>query len=534
MWGRDFYTTFPANELADYGTSASLTFELLISASIQTHVSITQGPTKFALDTIIAANTTASVLLPSGVECQSTEVVESNKAIHITADAAVQVVAISSKTMTSDAWVVYPTNILGTSYRPLCFNASVNPMIFGTGLDHPSEFTVTATENNTQVTIAPHTMTMMGSVGPLTYTLNAGDVVQIWGSIIDSSMDLTGSLISSDKPIAVLSGHRRTECPSYYTFTDNSGAIRTSRDFLCEQMPPITAWAKQALVIPLTANEPQTLVRVLSASDNNVISVDGVNIGVIQAGQFVQIDSIGRSLIEGTGPILVGEYLHTASGVNAQADPSLSIADRPPVVGGIHHLTAITNPTGFTFIFSTIIAKKSDVGSIMIDGAPINPAAANPIGATGYSFVRFSLSAGDHIVSSTAPYTASVCGLGQVTSYTYTFPTSLFADPKLSAPTESAVIDRFRIDRIAPNPVNSGNSIQAHVQAPAGTQLQWALYDAAGRNVSGGSTVTHGDGVLSVVLDAQLQNGIYLLRVNAFGPSGTVLHSSAEKIVLAR
>jgi hypothetical protein len=533
LWGSDFYTTFPANDLADYQPDATRMFELFISTSIQTQVTITQASSKFTLDTVLGTNTTTAILLPAGVECQSDEIVERGYAVHITATADVQVVALSHKALTSDAWAVYPTKSLGTTYRPLCFTASVNPLIFGNTNSRPSEFAVIATANNTQITINPKSMTAGGTPVAFNAVLNAGDVMQVMSSVVDSTMDLTGSLITSDKPIAVLSGHRRTECPSSYVVYNNNGIPSTSRDFLCEQMPPVSAWAKQAIVVPQAATGPQTLVRILSASDHNAITIDGVSAGEIQAGEFLQIDSIGQSIISATAPILVGEYMHTANGVNALGDPSLSIADAPPLVGGTHHLISISNPADYTSTFATVVAKDSDFGSIQMNGISIPPKIVNRIGSTGYSFARLTLTASDNIVSSSVPYSASICGEGSVISYAYTFPTALFANAKLAVdPTENT--STFSVDRIAPNPLTAGNALSIGYRAPEGSEIRWSLIDAAGRTVADGVSQAHGADQIAIGLAPTVSNGVYLLRLTALDQSGSVLYSSSEKIAVIR
>jgi len=104
-------------------------------------------------------------------------------------------------------------------------------------------------------------------------TINRGDVYLVQGVASDFSNDLTGSLIESDEPIAVLSGHVRTEMPHDFRSEDDTST--TSRNHLVEQMPPVSAWGDSALVVPYAASSLPDLVRVVSSSDGNTISFGG-------------------------------------------------------------------------------------------------------------------------------------------------------------------------------------------------------------------------------------------------------------------
>jgi len=156
--------------------------------------------------------------------------------------------------------------------------------------------------------------------------------VNLGGVASDFSNDLTGSLIESDEPIAVLSGHVRTEMPHDFRSEDDTST--TSRNHLVEQMPPVSAWGDSALVVPYAASSLPDLVRVVSSSDGNTISVNGAFAATLAAGDFYEITQVSGPLsVQGTSPILVGQFLHTSRynvydtipGQHSDGDPAYAL-----------------------------------------------------------------------------------------------------------------------------------------------------------------------------------------------------------------
>ena len=111
-------------------------------------------------------------------------------------------------------------------------------------------FTVIAAYDNTKVTITPTAMTMGGHIGvnqgpgatgkpvPYTVTLARGQsyMVASRSAFKEGDDDISASVISADKPVAVFAGHGNANVG------DGTSFSLDSRDFMIEQMIPFEFW----------------------------------------------------------------------------------------------------------------------------------------------------------------------------------------------------------------------------------------------------------------------------------------------------
>lgn len=125
-----------------------------------------------------------------------------NKAIHVESVAPIVVYGMNRTSFTSDGMLILPTNGLGKEY--LVASAAE----IGTTQRLPSEFVIVSPYDETDVLITlPSDQKLpnySGSKGPFNISMNKGDV---FGALSDVTLaDLTGTLIQSSKPVAVMSG----------------------------------------------------------------------------------------------------------------------------------------------------------------------------------------------------------------------------------------------------------------------------------------------------------------------------------------
>ncbi|MFN3781968.1 MAG: IgGFc-binding protein, partial [Candidatus Kapaibacteriota bacterium] len=165
---------------------------------------------------------------------------------HITTDKNVNVYAHSQGNKSSDAFLVIPTPSLGKEYIVLAYKSDGN--FTSTNGRTPSEFAIVAIEDNTNIDIIPSVPTYVNEDLRQNVTLNKGEVYLLQAKITRENplADLTGTIINANKPIAVFAGHQRATLP----VEDFSGPASASRDFLCEQLPPIQVWGRSAFIVP--------------------------------------------------------------------------------------------------------------------------------------------------------------------------------------------------------------------------------------------------------------------------------------------
>ena len=125
--------------------------------------------------------------------------------MHITSNVDVSVYGLNQAQFTSDAFMVLPTDALGTDYVVMSYPSSGS---VGQGTTTPSQFVITATANGTRVVITPTVPTVRNGMAVQEVVLNQGDsyLVQADTRILQRG-DLTGTFVTSDKPIAIFAGH---------------------------------------------------------------------------------------------------------------------------------------------------------------------------------------------------------------------------------------------------------------------------------------------------------------------------------------
>ena len=113
---------------------------------------------------------------------------------------------------TTDASLGLPTGILGTEYLTLGYTNEDD----GAG----SEFALVATQGSTTVTIVPADTIGSHSAGaPYTVSLSQGQTYQLQDSAAGGN--LSGSIITANKPVAVFAGHLCAYIPVGYDYCDH-------------------------------------------------------------------------------------------------------------------------------------------------------------------------------------------------------------------------------------------------------------------------------------------------------------------------
>ena len=134
-----------------------------------------------------------------------------------------------------------------------------------------SRFLIVACEDNTAVIIRPtQRIEAMADLinSPVSMLISAGESVTLTMNHLNtaqfnSDLDLTGTIIESDKPISVFVGHECGQVP----------AGQTACDHLVEQIPPDATWGTQFFTVPLDVRESGERYRIGTVTDNNQVTV---------------------------------------------------------------------------------------------------------------------------------------------------------------------------------------------------------------------------------------------------------------------
>ena len=182
-----------------------------------------------------------------------------------------------------------------------------------------------------------------------TFTLNEFQTLLVQGQT--SSLDLTGSKISSNKPLTVVTGHQCGNIPSATTYCEN----------LMEQIPPTIEWGKQFMLSPYKTRSGQYYMIVASEASTTIKHncANGLTtLTLSSAGSFTTIQTAGGKYcyVDTNNPVLVTQMSPSYSFDNI-GDPAISVV--PP-------LERYTKATSFflpqlndiTAAYLNIVSKK--------------------------------------------------------------------------------------------------------------------------------------------------------------------------------
>lgn len=315
---------------------------------------------------------------------------------------------------TNDASLLFPTNAWRYEYYATTWQQTAN--------QSPTLLAVTAYQDNTMVTITAKTTTTAEGGAPAfvagvpqTVMLSSGDVLEI-GSIA-AAADLTGSHITSDKPVQVIAGHYCANVPDGFGYCDH----------LEESMFPVDALSNRYIInapaVTTIPNGKENMVRIVATQAGTTLSYDPPQAGapttIANAGDFAEIPRQAASyMITANHKVLVAQIMEGSTAGGGTGDPAMALAVPVEQFRSNYLFHAPTNyETNYVDITAPVGA------TVMLDGAPITNFVE--IGGSGFALARVTPlgngpgNDGNHSISGSVPFGITVYGYGQDTSYWY-------------------------------------------------------------------------------------------------------------------
>lgn len=258
-------------------------------------------------------------------------------------------------------------------------------------------------------------------------TLDQGEtylVRDLRGATFGFAPDLTGSVVTSDQPVAVFGGSRASFIPSTFFAADH----------LVEQLPPTNTWGREFVTLPLeTGTSIGDRFRFLAQTDGTEVNINGELVATLGRGEFHETTLTEPAHIQSNGSILVAQYAHSqnfyrqANGGDPEfsGDPLMIVV--PPLEQFLSSYTvstpaeeSIPEPERFDRNFINVLAPTGSVGQIELDGVPIDVDRFTPIGDSGFSGAQVPVALGSYELASPLPFGTFVYGFGTFDSYGYT------------------------------------------------------------------------------------------------------------------
>jgi hypothetical protein len=195
-----------------------------------------------------------------------------NSAIHITSDSSITILVLLFYPYVSDATTLIPSDKLGNEYHITSYETV--PYDFPMGR-FPSNAIITATQDSTIVkirlggnkrtSITLYDSTRYFSPDSFYVNLNKGDVFYLQTDNKDTVQDLSGSIITSNHPVAVISGSMCANVP-----------IREGTcNCIFEMDAPTKYWGKEFLIPTFANRKFNGIVRIYAQEPDTKIYRDG-------------------------------------------------------------------------------------------------------------------------------------------------------------------------------------------------------------------------------------------------------------------
>ena len=249
-----------------------------------------------------------------------------------------------------------------------------------------SGFNIVATEDNTNITITP-TQNIIGHLAgaPFTITLNRGQTYYGEASGTNANQHLGGTSIISNKPVAV-------------TLSDDTAQgtpFGGCADLMGDQLIPISILGTEYIALKGYLNGPDRLY-ILATTDNTSIAIDGVNLGVINAGE-----TYNEILINPTAYVQTSQpsYVLHMSGFGCEVGEAIL----PPLVCTGSNVVPFTRSTNEFFALNILVPAGAEAG-FTLNGVTgiINQADFNPVPGTSNSWMYAQLDMTNTILVSQA------------------------------------------------------------------------------------------------------------------------------------
>lgn len=377
--GKEFWLAFMRNHNnPPEHVENNLSLELFVTSDYDCTVTVEIKALGYRERFELESGTVRNIKLPHEAQIDSSEVLEKGMAVHVSSSEPITVYGLNRRVKTTDTFLALPAEVLGTSYRAICYNISQELM---------AEFAIAATEDNTRVTITPATMTHEGRQAgrPFEIVLNKGDVYQVAAKDTksDSRDDLSGSVVTSNKKISFFSGHQCAYVPD--------GVMACNH--LVEQMPPVPSWGR-SFYMGILKGRSVSSYRVLADQDSTRVFEDGKLTAVLNAGQYYEKTHSEPVQITSSKPILLAQYSQGFRNGDAIGDPMMLLIS--PTQQFLKQYRFATPVQGYWEHYINVVVPTDAIGSLRLDGMKLPERYFKEIGISRYSIGYIPISFGTH------------------------------------------------------------------------------------------------------------------------------------------
>ncbi len=351
-------------------------------------------------------------------------------------------------TYSNDASLLLPEPILGQEHVVLSWPTDTRCLISIPGLPNIGGpcahgfVTVVATQDDTEVFVrvtSPVAATELPpGVNPATYTapvkkmakgavqtfvLKKGQVLNL-DAMPESAFeqaDLTGTLVLTNKPAAVFSGHDSAAISNPAIQSDPDQNTSCCLDHLEEQILPVDLLGQSYIAAKTKSRGGESdLWRIVAAQDGVTIkttpSISGLDGKTLaKQGDWVEAYTPQSFDIAATGKVLVGQYLVAQGNTNSgTGDPSLILAIPTERFRTNYPLMV---PPKYDGNYVTVVRQSTT--TITLDGIAVSAGEFSAIGSGSWEVAYLEIGVGVHTIAGDAPFGLYAYGYNSAVSYGY-------------------------------------------------------------------------------------------------------------------
>lgn len=453
--GNEFVVAFMQNEIL---AGVNVDQKILISSRYNTSATVSYPDSTFEVYTISPLNSKSIPVPMSFMNASPGQ--EFRKNIIINSSRNISVYAYSSQYMSSDMFAVIPTSRWGYEYQAITKgidhyattdNPTTDPKL---GAPRSGEFLIIANEDNTLVKFTPRKETKNHPGNQeTTIMLDKWEsyLVQSKESQTKTANDLSGSVITANKKIGLISGHMRSAVPPKLEERSSD-----SKDHLVEMLNSTEYFGKEYVTAPFS-HGIKSLFAVTTLEERAEIEIltnegtQTVNLGFPGAVKYVRVDGAAKWTSDNKFQLaqFMARYGEEDEDCNEFYDPAFAIIhpmdffnnnlnfltvsynesgynhrDREPVCGGNH------KNRQYISHHAILIAKDGARYHTKVDG--LNYQVSNfegTIPGTDYYFGYIDLEPGDHIIETEeGGFQGILYGRGFYDSYAYSLGSSILSN----------------------------------------------------------------------------------------------------------
>ncbi len=369
--------------------------------------------------------------------------------IEITADQPVMVYVLSSRRRSSDGYLAIPTAHWGLDYvvsSMPCDSYRVDPSAEPDSRERfltsprSGECMIMAREDNTTIIYTPSTYTSNGGIPGINYnyTLNKGQSLLLKArGAGNGENDLSGTRISADKPVGLLSGHMRSSVPNNFPYPPDAD----TKDHLIEMLPPMSAWGKRHVSVPFGNTRRGDMIRVYSSAQNTRLRYtdDGIMQTVLLGppGSFREFAFVNRATYwEADEPVMLVQYMYSPYFVQAREhevfDPAMVVLS--PVEQYVNFIRFSMPFTGnISNYFVSIVAELTALPTLTLNDVLVSDLAPEIssqriMGTSYYHAIVPVQPRTNYVLRSEGRFSGSIFATGEVDSYALPLGASLLED----------------------------------------------------------------------------------------------------------